>query len=69
MTRDAFLSSRRQALAGLAALPLLGCGGSGTAHSAARNSVVLRARLTLQPRLMKWLDSQPPAIEPTSEMR
>ena len=42
---------------------------SGNAQSAATSSVVLRARFTLQPRLITEPDIQPPAIEPTSASR
>src|SRR5688500_4435451 len=39
---------------------------AGTTHRAHTSSVSLRAALTLQPLLIRWLDSQPPAMLPTS---
>ena len=42
---------------------------SGTTHSAQMSIAVLRAALTLQPRLMKRPASQPPPMLPTSASR
>src|SRR5207247_10163612 len=47
-------------------LPASGASTVGTINSAIASIVVLRARLTVQPRFIRALESHPPPIEPTS---
>ncbi len=42
-----------------------GAATTGTTHKAENNSAVLRAALTLHPRLIRYSGSQPPATLPT----
>src|SRR5258705_13223265 len=50
-------------------LPACGANAVGTIRSAMSSIAVLRARFAVQPRFMRPLESQPPAIEPTSATR
>src|SRR5438034_10570653 len=50
-------------------LPASGANTVGTINSAIASIAVFRARFTVQPRLIRLLDSQPPPTEPTSATR
>src|SRR5206468_11990913 len=50
-------------------LPACGANAVGTSTSAMSSIAVLRARFAVHPRFMRPLESQPPAIEPTSATR
>src|SRR5688572_15197164 len=50
-------------------VPAWGANAVGTITSAIASIAVLRARFTVQPRLIKALDSHPPPTEPTSAIR
>src|SRR2546427_13193991 len=50
-------------------LPASGANAVGTIKSAIASIAVFLARFTVQPRLIKALDSHPPPIEPTSDTR
>src|SRR5438128_7562256 len=50
-------------------LPASGANAVGTINSAIASIALFLARFTVQPRLIKALDSHPPPIEPTSDTR
>src|SRR5258706_15706210 len=50
-------------------LPAWGASAVGMMMTAMRSIAVLRARFTVHPRLIRLLENQPPAIEPTSATR
>src|SRR5437773_12014554 len=50
-------------------LPASGANAVGTIKSAITSIAVLRARFTVQPRLISALESQPPPTDPTSATR